>query len=179
MLRGHQGGASGSTLTTRNKKSSCRAFELPPQRGPHSVRRHRWADICESRYASPCRPVVPSPCRSFPCFMAPFYTLPEKAAMEYGYKKHEKPEEQLPRPHEQIPGRRLRAEGFQMLETHQLRHAHALSVDAQDFVAPQRPPGDSAGQHAQHDADQGKGRCRNQRLSIARARSRVDTGGFS
>jgi len=88
------------------------------------------------------------------------------------------PEEQLPRPHEQIPGRRLCAEGFQMLETHQLRHAHALSVDAQDFVAPQRPPGDSAGQHAQHDADQGKGRCRNQRLSIARARSRVDTGGF-
>ena len=76
--------------------------------------------------------------------MAPFYTLPEKAAMEYGYKKHEKHEEQLPRPHEQVSGRRLCAEGFQMFEAHQLGDAHALPVDAQDFVAPQRPPGDAA-----------------------------------
>ena len=92
--------------------------------------------------------------------MAPFYTLPEKAAMEYGYKKHEKHEEQLPRPHKQVPGGRLRAKSLQMLEAHQLGDAHALPVDAQDFVAPQRPSGDPAGQQTEDDAEERKTGCK-------------------
>ena len=80
--------------------------------------------------------------------------------MEYGYKKHEKHEEQLPRPHKQVPGGRLRAKSLQMLEAHQLGDAHALPVDAQDFVAPQRPTGNAAGQQTEDYAEERKAKWR-------------------
>ena len=39
----------------------------------------------------------PQPLLSSPCFMPSFYTVPANAAMEHSHKKHEKPQNRIPR----------------------------------------------------------------------------------